>query len=139
MLNACPTTTDVDVYQPRNPKVSAYYRCVEDHFEQLESVWDDRYQRCFGFWRPYVMDVIQRYMDCGDLHFGFARVKKSSSTWTYGMLNTDRLREPMVRPPNPSSHMMSPHRPARMITSSMLIIRLTCRGVVRRTKTEAYF
>ena len=75
MLNACPTTIDFDVYQPRNPKASAYYRCVEDHFEQLETVWDERYQRRFGFWRPYVMDVILRYMDCGDLHFGFARVK----------------------------------------------------------------
>jgi len=54
-----------------------------------------------------------------------------------GGSDTDRLREPIARPPNPSSYMMSPHRPARMITSSMLIFRLTCRGVVRRTKTEA--
>ena len=75
MLNECPTTIDFDVYQPRDPKASAYYRCVEDHFEQLETVWDERYQRRFGFWRPYVTDVIRRYLDCGDLHFGFARVK----------------------------------------------------------------
>jgi hypothetical protein len=39
MLNASPTAFDIDVYQPRNPKASAYYRCVEDHFEQLETVW----------------------------------------------------------------------------------------------------
>ena len=44
MLNACPTIVDLDVYQPRNPKASAYYRCVEEHFEQLETVWDERYQ-----------------------------------------------------------------------------------------------
>jgi hypothetical protein len=49
MLNASPTAIDYDVYQPRNPKASAYYRCVEDHFEQLETVWDDRYQSRFGF------------------------------------------------------------------------------------------
>jgi hypothetical protein len=30
MLNACPSAIDFDVYQPRNPKASAYYRCVED-------------------------------------------------------------------------------------------------------------
>ncbi len=65
MLNECPTAIDFDVYQPRNPKASAYYRCVEDHFEQLEAVWDERYQRRFGFWRPYVMDVIQRYLASG--------------------------------------------------------------------------
>jgi len=32
MLNASPSAIDFDVYQPRNPKASAYYRCVEDHF-----------------------------------------------------------------------------------------------------------
>ena len=63
MLNACPTEIDFDVYRPRNPKASAYYSCVEDHFEQLETVWDERYQSRFGFWRPYVTDVIQRYLD----------------------------------------------------------------------------
>ncbi len=54
---------------------SGYYRCVEAHFEDLEAVWDDRYARKYGFWRPYVMDVIYRYLNCGDLHFGFVRVK----------------------------------------------------------------
>ncbi len=68
MLNASPTAFDIDVYQPRKPKASAYYRSVEDHFEQLEAVWDDCYQSRFGFWRPYVTDVIRRYLDCGDLH-----------------------------------------------------------------------
>ena len=68
MLNAKPTEIDFDVYRQRKPQNSAYYRCVEDHFEQLEAVWDDRYHHRFGFWRPYVMDVIQRYLDCGDLH-----------------------------------------------------------------------
>jgi hypothetical protein len=38
MLNASPTAIDFDVYQPRNPKASAYYRCVEDHFEELEAL-----------------------------------------------------------------------------------------------------
>ena len=79
MLNASPTEIDFDVYQPRKPKASAYYRCVEDHFEQLETVWlparraykslqlgeDERYQRRFGFWRPYVTDVIRRYLASG--------------------------------------------------------------------------
>ena len=25
---------DFDIYQPRNPKASAYYKCVENHFEE---------------------------------------------------------------------------------------------------------
>ena len=64
-----------DVYQPRNPRASDYFKCTQAHFEQLEMLWDDRYQQRYGFWRPYVMDVINRYLDCGDLHCGFARVK----------------------------------------------------------------
>ncbi len=29
------------IYQPRNSKASAYYKCVENHFEELEQAWDD--------------------------------------------------------------------------------------------------
>ena len=61
------------IYQPRNPKASAYYKCVENHFEELEQIWDV-YKSRYGFWRTYVMAVIYKYLDCGDLHFGFARV-----------------------------------------------------------------
>ncbi len=62
-------------YKPCNPKAGQYYQCIEGHFEELEMVWDDCYTRRYGYWRSHVMDVIYRYLDCGDLHFGFARVK----------------------------------------------------------------
>jgi len=45
MLNASPVAIDFDVYQLRNPKAGACYRCVEDHCERLENVWDDRYEK----------------------------------------------------------------------------------------------
>jgi len=48
---------------------------VQDHFEQLEIHWQDCYAQRYGFWRPIVTEVIYRYLECGDLHFGFARVK----------------------------------------------------------------
>jgi len=75
MFNCAPQHYDFGVYQPRRPSTSHYFRCVEAHFEQLQGLWDDRYANQYGFWRSYVMDVIYRYLDCGDLHFGFARVK----------------------------------------------------------------
>ncbi len=62
-------------YQPCNPKASAYYKCVENHFEELEQAWDDMYKSRYGYWRTYVMTVIYKYLDCGNLHFGFARVR----------------------------------------------------------------
>ena len=63
------------VYHPRNPQSSYYYRCVEDLFETFVQVYEERFERPYGFWRPYLQKVIDRYLDCGDLHHGFARVK----------------------------------------------------------------
>ena len=63
------------VYRPWNPQLSDYYRCVEDYFETFVRIYDEHFSRQYGFWRPYVEQVIYRYLDCGDLHNGFARVK----------------------------------------------------------------
>ena len=63
------------IYKPRKPKETAFYNCVENHFEELESVWDDLYAPRYGFWRPYITDVIYRWLDCGDLRCGFARIR----------------------------------------------------------------
>ena len=49
------------VYQQRNPKNSRYYQCVEDHFERFERVYDELFARQYGFFRPYVRQVIYRY------------------------------------------------------------------------------
>lgn len=62
-------------YQPRKPQASQYYHYVEDHFETLEQVYDTRFAKQYGFFRAYVKQVIYRYLDCGILHNGFARVK----------------------------------------------------------------
>ncbi|WP_425388336.1 transposase zinc-binding domain-containing protein [Desulfobacter vibrioformis] len=69
------TAHNFDVYQPNNPKATAYYQCVENHFEELEGVWDAMYTSRLVFWQTYVMTLIYRYLDCGNLHMGFARVR----------------------------------------------------------------
>jgi len=48
---------------------------VEDHFERFEQVYEERFERRCGFFRSYVRQVIYRYLYCGILHNGFARVK----------------------------------------------------------------
>ena len=63
------------VYCPRKPQESQYYRCIEDNFERLEQVYDERFAKQYGFFRPYVRHVIYRFLDCGILHNGFARVR----------------------------------------------------------------
>jgi len=63
------------VYRQRDPRSTPYYQCIEDHFETFEQVYEDRFERQYGFYRPYVRQVIYRYLDCGILHNGFARVR----------------------------------------------------------------
>jgi len=53
------------VYHPRKPQESQYCRCIEDNFENLEQVYDVRFAKQHGFFRPYVRHVIYRFLDCG--------------------------------------------------------------------------
>jgi len=41
----------------------------------LVQLYDEYFSRQYGFWRPHIEQVIYRYLDCGDLHNGFAPVK----------------------------------------------------------------
>ena len=65
----------VGIYRPRQPKLSPFYRVIENHFERFEQLYPERYEREYGFWRPVVREVILKYLDCGDLRQGFARVR----------------------------------------------------------------
>ncbi|MBS4032006.1 MAG: hypothetical protein KGZ63_11400, partial [Clostridiales bacterium] len=64
--------TCVEAYKARVSRKSVYFQCVQDHYEELKNVWEERYQQKYGYWRSFVMDVIYKYLECGDLHFGFA-------------------------------------------------------------------
>jgi hypothetical protein len=44
MLNLVPKHFDVGIYQPRKPQAGGYFRCVQDHFEQLQMPWQGRYE-----------------------------------------------------------------------------------------------
>lgn len=82
MLQPATKSTD-NAYTSRNPQNSGYFQCVQNHFEDLEMIWEERYQSQYGFFRPYVREVIYRYLDCGDLHLGFARVRCESCGHEY--------------------------------------------------------
>jgi hypothetical protein len=62
------------VYEPRNPRASSLYALVEDYYEEFERVYDDRYQQQYGRWRPVIGEVMRKFLECGDLHRGFARI-----------------------------------------------------------------
>ena len=48
-------------------------------FSKFEQLYPERYEKRYGFWRPVIGDVVRKFLRCGDLHFGFARVRCSGS------------------------------------------------------------
>ena len=77
------TKSTEDVTRPKNPQNSCYFQCVQNQFEILEMHWEERYQNQYGFFRPHVREFIYRYLECGDLHLGFARVRCESCGHEY--------------------------------------------------------
>jgi hypothetical protein len=62
-------------YTPRNPKASALCQCVQMHFAEFEASYATRYQEQYGFYRPVITRAIEKFLTCGDLTKGFARVR----------------------------------------------------------------
>ena len=62
-------------YKPRNPKASALYQCVQKHFTAFEGAYPTRYQEQYGFYRPVIGRAVEKFLGCGDLTKGFARVR----------------------------------------------------------------
>jgi hypothetical protein len=61
--------------RPRHPQQSPFYRWVERFFPEFEAVYAERYQERYGFWRPIIGTVVRKFLECGDLKHGFARVR----------------------------------------------------------------
>ena len=41
----------------------------------VKGEWEERFESRFGFWRGFVDGAVARYLDCGILENGFARVR----------------------------------------------------------------
>ncbi|MGH8196279.1 MAG: transposase zinc-binding domain-containing protein [Woeseiaceae bacterium] len=54
------------VYHPRNPRASPLYQCVRRHGAELDAA--------SLVLRPVEAEVLERFLACGDLHHGFARL-----------------------------------------------------------------
>ena len=63
------------IYWPRKPEASPFFRLVRDHFDEFVRVYDERFQPKYGYWRPVIRTAIDKYVKCGDLREGFARVR----------------------------------------------------------------
>jgi hypothetical protein len=44
------------------PHLTSHYPCVQDHFETIGQLYPERFEKHFGFWRPYLKEVMIRYL-----------------------------------------------------------------------------
>lgn len=62
------------VYRARKPKESPLWKCLARHFYDFTQAYPGSYEKRYGFLKPAVEEVVNKYLDCGDLSKGFARL-----------------------------------------------------------------
>ena len=60
------------MYRPRNPRASPLFQLFETHYETVKSVWEERFERQYGFWQGRWDRAVAAYLDCGLFESGFA-------------------------------------------------------------------
>ncbi len=63
------------VYRSRHPERTVLYRVLFHHFERFQAEYETRFEKEYGFLRPIVKGVVERYLDCGNPKCGFARIR----------------------------------------------------------------
>jgi len=47
------------------------------YFDRFLAEYESRFEKDYGFFRPIIKDVVERYLDCGNPRCGFARIRCS--------------------------------------------------------------
>ena len=81
MAHAAPVAHGV--YKPRRPQASPLFRLVQDHLHRLQTVYDERFAHEYGPWRPVVGQVADKFLACGILEHGFARIRCDACAHEY--------------------------------------------------------
>ena len=65
------------VYQPHHPERTVLYRMLFHYFEQFLLEYENRFEKEYGYLRPIIQGVVNKYFDCGNPKCGFARIRCS--------------------------------------------------------------
>jgi hypothetical protein len=90
------------VYKPRRPQASPLFRLVQDHLHRLQTVYDERFAREYGPWRPVVAQVTDTFLACGILEHGFARIRCDACAHEYLLAFSCKCRSGRGAVPNRS-------------------------------------
>jgi hypothetical protein len=65
----------MQVYRARNPKKSPLWQCAHRHYDEFEAAYPEAYQPRYGVLRPIIPEVVHKFLECGNLERGFARIR----------------------------------------------------------------
>lgn len=51
------------------------HRVLFHHFDRFLMEYESRFEQAYGYFRPVVKEVVEKYLDCGNPRCGFARVR----------------------------------------------------------------
>ena len=63
------------IYRQRHPERTVLYRVLFHYFERFLEEYEHRFEKEYGYLRPIIQDVVNKYLDCGNPKNGFARIK----------------------------------------------------------------
>ena len=66
------------IYRQRHPPKSALYQCLEHYWEEFKQAYTPLYEKDYGPLRPVVEKTVERFLECGILRHGFARIRCGS-------------------------------------------------------------
>ena len=65
----------LSVYQPRNRKASPLWQIFNRCYQAFEDMYDEKFEKRFGFFRAVIGESVRAFLKCGDLKQGFARIR----------------------------------------------------------------
>ena len=53
------------IYRQRNPRASSLYQLLDSLYDTVKGLWEERFERRYGFWRGLYDAAVASYLDCG--------------------------------------------------------------------------
>jgi len=63
------------IYRQRHPERNVFYRVMFRYFDEFVSEYESRFEKEYGYFRPIIKEIVDRYLDCGNPKCGFARIR----------------------------------------------------------------
>jgi len=63
------------IYRQRHPERTVFYRVLFHYFDEFVAEYENRFEREYGYLRPVIKEVVEKYLDCGNPKCGFARIR----------------------------------------------------------------